>query len=182
MIESRDLGLIPEPIMEDLGRTYGAKSAILTHPDNAGLVEQLLTVFDRGEAADLTALRQDLKSDRPSIRYWAATWLGLSGDAGVVPDLRAHLTDENAPVRIAAALALYQLRDDGNALPILVREINSDNALVGMYALRALEQMGDSARPALPIIRQARASKYEYSRRLAKRLSENLGDSTKNQN
>jgi arylsulfatase A-like enzyme len=178
MIESRDLGLIPEPILEDLGRAYGNKSVILTHPDNAGLVEKLLTVFDHGQAADLAELQLDLKSDRPSIRYWAATWLGVSGDASVVRNLHAHLTDENAAVRIAAALALYRLHTHENVLPYVVREVDSGNPIVGMYALRALEQMGDSARPALPTIRQARSSDYQYSRRLAKRLMTNLADST----
>jgi len=58
----------------------------------------------------------------------------------------------------------------------LVEHIEANNLIAGMYAIRALERVGDDAKAALPAIRDARDSKYEFTRRFARRLTRNLSE------
>lgn len=171
MEESGDLGLIPEPILEDLGRAYGNKAFILEAPENQDLVSRLIGVIEDGEQGRLDELFTALESPRPSIRYWAATWLGLVGNIDCVDELEVRRMDPDPTVRIAVALALYRLGDAGYAAELLAEEIPNYNLLVGLYAIRALESMGEDAQPARNAIVNARNHPYEYVRRIANRLS-----------
>lgn len=115
-----------------------------------------------------------LSSERPSLRYWAATSLGNSGDADVVDRLADCLSDELSAVRVAAALAICQLKKSDRAVKILGREVNNENLIVGMYAIRALEQAPDQAHVVGKTVENAKDSPYEFTRRIAVRLSSKL--------
>ncbi|MEZ5278428.1 MAG: sulfatase-like hydrolase/transferase [Opitutaceae bacterium] len=171
MEESGDLGLIPEPILEDLGRDYGNKAFILGARENQDLVSQLIDVIEDGEKGRRDELLTALESPRPSVCYWAATWLGLVGNVDCVDELKARVTDPDPTVRIAVALALHQLGEAVDAAELLAEEIRNYNLLVGLYAIRALESMGEAAQPAHSAIIEARSHPYEYVRRIANRLS-----------
>ena len=73
-------------------------------------------------------------------------------------------------VRVAAAQALGKL-GDLSQLKLLIEHINDHNLLVGMFALRAIEELGDAAKVHRAAIASAQKSKYEFSRRIAKRLT-----------
>jgi len=77
MIENRDMGLIPEPILEELGRKYGNKYYVLRQNENKNLTRQLIDVFEAGELKDIAKLEEIAKTGNPSQRYWAVTWLGV---------------------------------------------------------------------------------------------------------
>ena len=49
--------------------------------------------------------------------------------------------------------------------------LEDPNLLVGMYALRAIEELGDAGQPFADQIAAAQKSDYEFSRRIAKRLT-----------
>ncbi len=176
MIETRDVGLIPEPILEDLGRTYGNKYNVLQQSEFRGLVAELIEVIEAGENGDKETLSRRLDSDRASVRYWAATWLGNLGDASAVPKLTAVSDDPHPAVRVAAALALCQLGRIEAHLPVLAEHLGSEHLIAGMFAARALELLGPSATPALPAIKDARNSPYSFTVRIANRLSQNLSE------
>jgi arylsulfatase A-like enzyme len=171
MEDSGDLGLIPEPILEDLGLTCGNKLFILDAPENHNLVTELVELIEDGEQERLDKLCAALASPRPSIRYWDATWLGLVGKVNCVDELENRLMDPDATVRIAVALALYRLGHASRSVEILAEEIRNYNLLVGLYAIRALESMGEGAQPARDAVVAARNHPYEYVRRIANRLS-----------
>ena len=57
------------------------------------------------------------------------------------------------------------------AMQILVDHINDPNLLVGMFALRAIEELGDLGKAHRAEIAAAQQSKYEFSRRIARRLT-----------
>ncbi|MEO2023137.1 MAG: sulfatase, partial [Pirellulaceae bacterium] len=142
MIENRDVGLIPEPILEDLGRQYGSKYQVLQQESNATLGQELIELIEAGERGDRQALLAAVASKRPSLRYWAATWLGRL-DAGADTAQLAQLVQDPVPaVRVAAALALGRRGHHDKYLSLLANHIEADNLLVGMYAIRALEQLG----------------------------------------
>jgi len=174
MEETGDPGLIPEPILEDLGREHGSKMAAMQAPGVRSLLPRLIETIEAGERSDATALRPQLAAADPSVRYWAATWLGVLGDYESLHALRGLLDDRTAAVRIAAALALCRLGERDPGASLLADHIEDTNLLVGMYAIRALEQLGSEAKPQLPSIEAAMESPYEFTRRYARRMTENL--------
>ena len=170
MIENNDLGLIPEPILEDKGKQYGSKYAIMLQLENRDLLKDILAAVDACESGDRESIKSCLGSPEPSIRYWAARAVGSKR----LSALRAHLEllqrDNDGTVRVAAAQSLVQL-GDLTAVSVLVREIENSNLLVGMYAIRAIEAVGPQVKSeANAAIRNATRMDYEFTRRIANRL------------
>jgi arylsulfatase A-like enzyme len=176
MIASRDLGLIPEPILEEMGARYGSKYAALRAPENAQLAPAILATIDAGVRQDRQALQQALGSAQAAVRYWAVVWLGQGGqdEASARATLMPYLEDSSPAVRVAAGRALVALGDRAGALEVLGRELDNPNLVVGHYAIRALEELGDLALPLLPKIQAARQNPYDSTRRIADRLSKTL--------
>ena len=170
MVETRDVGLIPEPILEDLGRKHGNKYNILQDEKNAGLIRDIIDVIEAGEKKDFNTLRKCLVSGRPSEKYWAATWLGCHCDAKADASLKTLATDKDPTLRIAALLALCKLGQSEEYLPLLIREIGDPNLIVGMYAMNAIEQTGILNKMVSGAAEIARKSKYEFTRRYGNRL------------
>ena len=174
MADSRDLGLIPEPIAEDLGKAYANKYKILQAKEHADLISGIIRTIDAGEDKDLKTLRHLLKTGNDCERYWAATWLGVNKDRQSVPALNKAAASAPPALRVASLLALHKIEPDNAYLKKLSREIDHPNAIVGMYAMNAIEQTG-----VLNEVTEAAAdiglkSSYEFTRRYAKRLKARL--------
>lgn len=175
MIDSGDLGLIAEPVLEELGRRRGTKFHVLTPPENARLMWTLFDTIEAGERRDTGALTRAADHTHPAVRWWAATGLGLSGDRSVAAILEELLSDEFGGVRVAAAQSLCLLGEIGSGLPVLIEDVKNEDLVVGMFAIRGLERIGPDARGALPTILDARQSPYDLTTRIADRLSLKLG-------
>jgi len=170
MMETRDVGLIPEPILEDVGREAGNKYLAFLDNDHSGQTRRLIAVITAGEANDGAKLLEYAKSPDPSTRYWATVWLGVNKRADAKATLLKLTADPVPAVRVAAAQALCKL-GDLSQLKLLIEHINDPNLLVGMFALRAIEELGDAGKAHRAAIASAQKSKYEFSRRIAKRLT-----------
>ena len=170
MMETRDVGLIPEPILEDVGREAGNKYQAFLNNDHSGQTRRLIAVITAGEANDGAKLLEHAKSPDPSTRYWATVWLGVNKRADAEPILLKLIADPVPAVRVAAAQALCKL-GDLSQLKLLIEHINDPNLLVGMFALRAFEELGDAGKVHRAAIASAKKSEYEFSRRIAKRLT-----------
>jgi arylsulfatase A-like enzyme len=170
MTETRDMGLIPEPILEDLGRKTGNKYLAFLDNDHGKQTLRLIEVITAGEANDGAKLLQDAKSPDPSTRYWAAVWLGVNKTAEGKATLLKLTADSVPAVRVAAAQALSKF-GDLSQMKLLVEHIKDPNLLVGMFALRAIEELGDAGKAHREAIASAQKSKYEFSRRIARRLT-----------
>jgi len=165
MIENKDMGLIPEPILEELGRKYGNKYYVLQQNENSNLIKQLIDVIEAGELKDLNRLEKIAKTGNPSQIYWAVTWLGVHRNQESIGLIKKLVQHNDPSVRIAACLALCKMGLDETYLPKLTEEINHPNYLVGMYAIRAIEQTGilnETTREAAEI---ASRSKYDNTTR-----------------
>lgn len=170
MIESRDLGLIPEPILEEMGRAAGNKYFVLKQPQNQDLNSSLWDLIEEGERGNQQVLASALQSQQPAMRYWGATLAGLYWPESA-STLQSLLDDSSASVRIAAALALCRLGQIQFS-ETLADEIDNPNRLVGLYAIRALELSGlNQARRFSSRIEQAESNPYEFTRRIARRLN-----------
>jgi arylsulfatase A-like enzyme len=176
MAESRDLGLIPESLAEELGKKYGNKYFILKAAENKNLVKELIAIVEDGERGDRRALLSALASPRAFIRYWAETGLGNLGDPTIRARLEPHLSDDSAGVRVAAALALCKLGHLKDATVALIRELNNENTIVGMYAARAIERSGIDTPSVRRAVKSAVESPYEFTRRIAHRLTKQFSD------
>lgn len=174
MCRTKDLGLVPEPVLEELGRKYGNKNLVFHHKDNSTLECRLRGILGAVGRKDRQYLTRKLESPFASLRYWAATGLGISGDASSRDALRPLLTDASGGVRVAAALALCRLGDGPEPVRLLAREIENENLIAGMFAIRALEQIGEKALPVRDAIEKAKKNRYEFTRRIARRLSSKL--------
>jgi len=170
MTDTRDMGLIPEPILEDVGREAGNKYRAFLENDHSKQTLRLIDVITAGEANDGAKLLQYATSSDPSTRYWAAVWLGVNQAADGKATLLKLTADRVPAVRVAAAQALCRLGDLDH-LKLLVEHVNDPNLLVGMFALRAIEELGDAGKAHRADIAAAQKSKYEFSRRIARRLT-----------
>ena len=164
------MGLIPEPILEDVGRKAGNKYLAFLKKNRSGQTLRLIKVITAGENNDGPKLLQYAKSSDPSTRYWAAVWLGVNKTAQGKATLLKLSVDPVPTVRVAAAQALCKFGNLGH-LKILVEHINDPNLLVGMFALRAIEELGDAGKAQREAIAAAQKAKYEFSRRIARRLT-----------
>src|SRR5262245_30227866 len=110
-------------------------------------------------ASDVAALMDSLQDELEIVRFHAALALGDLGRAAepAVPGLiHAAVWDEDAAVRVAAALALKRI-DRGGPLAIhtLTEALGSDNELVCWIAADELGQLGPQAREAVPALQNA---------------------------
>lgn len=170
MVETKDLGLTPEPIAEDLGKKYGNKYNILQAKENTNLIPQLIKTIEAGEKKKSKTLRKLLETGNDCQKYWAATWLGVNKDKQSEPALKKLTESETPAVRIASLLALHRIKPNDEYLKGLTNEINNPNAIVGMYAMNAIEQtevLNKTTENAADI---ALKSDYGFTARYAKRL------------
>jgi uncharacterized sulfatase len=186
MRETLDLGLIPEP---DLHARCGTKApyVVVRQPDSPFPLErirQAAVVAQKGREA-LAELVRLLDESDPAVRYWGATGAATLFKAGphmtssgrlrsessplppaerdvAVAALRKQLADDSPTVRIAAARALLQGRDDSPALETLTRELSSEHDWVRHHAALGLADLGPRAVPARELLERALADKNEY--------------------
>jgi arylsulfatase A-like enzyme len=139
----RDLGLIPEPELMRLEEKYGSRYAILRHPDNATLLDELLAVKE-----------SSLLSRHASVRARAAATVSNR------ELLEPLLADPSPSVRIAVAQKLAKLDS-------LVTELSSKDEWTRLAAAIALDELAHTARPALEALRKAVADDNRYVARVA---------------
>ena len=170
MVETRDVGVVPEPLLEDLGVKLGSRYAVLRQDENKDLVRQVIATIEAGERGDVSALREALASSHAAVRYWAARKSGLLGDKALTAELTPLLDDSQAAVRVAAAEALARLGSVDRALEILGNELTNENLVVGHYAIRAIEALGASAAALGPQIEPLVNAEYDSTQRVAMRM------------
>jgi len=170
MAETKDMGLICEPIIEDLGKKYGNKYNILQDNKYADLTTQLIKTIEAGEKKDLKTLRKALETGSAFEQYWAATWLGVNKDSQSEPALKEMAKSEISALRIASLLALHKIAPKNKYLEKLTTEINNPNAIVGMYAMNAIEQTEVLNKTTEKVADIALKSDYNFTKRYATRL------------
>jgi arylsulfatase A-like enzyme len=176
---TNDLGFIPEPILEDLGKQYGNKFYVLQQNENRDLTRECIETIELVEKSDVSGLQKALNHGRASVRFWAAYGLGNIPElsTGAVPMLQNMLNNDSDAVKIAAARALCRLEHPEPALHVLEDNLKNPNLIVGLYAALFIEDLDeDLIVKVLPAIKEARESPYEFTRRTAKRLSKNFSE------
>ncbi|MBM3746064.1 MAG: DUF229 domain-containing protein [Acidobacteria bacterium] len=155
-LETRDVGLIPEPEVADREKQFGTRYAILRQPDSEGYLRRLRALADAvNRDVNPALIQRSLADPDPAFRYWAVRGLTKSAESAQAAKERVlnALKDPSPVVRIAAARAAAAHLDDANAVALLGRELRHDNEWVRLHAAIALDELGPKARPAQAALR-----------------------------
>ena len=184
VFQTRDLGFMPEPEIEQRARKLGSAYAILRQPGGEELLRRLREVCVLAGKRDgaLEELSAALGDGDPAVRYWAATGLGNMGEKArpARDKIAAALSDRSPVVRIAAARALCKMGLCEQALGVLSSELKSEEQWVRLHAALVLDEIDELARPAIPALKAALSDENKYVVRVANRaLNELLGTNNK---
>jgi uncharacterized sulfatase len=153
VVETRDMGLIPESEIQRREENAGARYNILLNA-KPELVERIRDVANLaiGSRENISALVEALTDQDAVVRYWAAIGIGnlASVASSTKPKLENALQDEAPCVRIAAARALLKLKQPALALPVLRQELASEHEWGRLRAAIVLGEAGEMARPLIP--------------------------------
>ncbi len=177
MIETRDTGLLPEPLMKMLAKKYGSEYAILHRKGGKRRVKKLLKLAKIASApklSDRPVIYKAFKSSDAAERYWAVVAIGQLKQTDDVERLMTAVNDEDASVRIAAARSLYWAGRKEQAVISLEKELkNTSQQEENLhFALDVIKTMGQDARAALEAVKQLNIIKKDskYIGRIAKYL------------
>lgn len=185
VIETRDLGLIPEAELTARRREAGSEWAILNGPQG---LARMTAIRDVASASlegrqKLDYLIEALRSSEPAVRYWAANGLGNIGPkaASATKDLTTLLSDSSDNVKVAAARALCVFKKNENqALNTLAGVLDNGSQWARLHAAIVLDEMDDQARPVLEAMRKNKAyregmvAKGKYTVRVLNRALNDL--------
>ncbi len=132
-METRDVGLIPEPIVAEREQKYGTRYAMLHRGDSQQYLSRLRQVVDKVNRGENVA--RALTDVDPAIRYWAV----LGSDK-----VKSMLEDPDPVVRIAAGRKLGDVS-------VIAAELTNQNEWTRLHAAIALDEMGasEALQPAL---------------------------------
>ncbi|MDX1283773.1 MAG: hypothetical protein R3182_02110, partial [Draconibacterium sp.] len=172
MKDTNDPGLIPEPILEDLGKKYGNKYSAMKQAELADIDKRLIGIIEAGESKNTPILMVAVNSTDPSERYWGVTWLGVNKVKNAKTKVVSLTGDVNPSVRVAAILALYKIDNSFNPIPLLAKELEDKNLVVGMYAMNAIEQSGIRNDEVRKVAEKAAQSEFEFTMRFGNYLKD----------
>jgi arylsulfatase A-like enzyme len=178
IIQSRDLGFFPEPLLEDLGKKAGNKYYVGQSPENLNILTECVDMINYVNNENVEAMLDGLKSTHEEIRFWAAYGLGNleKPNTRTYEALKNTLMDSSPPVRIAAARALCQGGDASpSALEVLTKELSNKNLITGMYAALFIEDLPLSdIKDILSRLEKEREVPYAFTQRVLTRLSKRV--------
>ena len=157
--ETRDLGLIAEPLLVAREREIGHRYGILRQEADGALSRRLARVAAlASEGADgLDELVSALSDSDASVRYWGAVGVANIGLAAIAskPALIRALEDPAPVVRTAAAHALCRLNEPNRALPVLTSVLHEGEQWERLHAVIVLDEIDEQARPVIESMRMA---------------------------
>jgi len=147
MIETRDLGLIPEPMFSELAGPGKEFRTLYEYGQSDHYpVARLLTVAKQaslGDPKSVPVYLEYLREDHPAARYWGAYGLFLvrSDDVEVQQVLKKTVSDDAmAANRLMAAQALGVSGDPDTAFNAIRREMGkTEDGYVFLFALNAFQ-------------------------------------------
>jgi N-sulfoglucosamine sulfohydrolase len=149
MLNSRDLGLVPEI---ELWRQTKGTTPYQWGKTDAFDAAAILDAADLVGTDDFPAIGQSLSSGNASVRYWAAVSCTAADHLtdAMQQQLRIASKDESIAVRIESANALARHTQNRAAIDTLIGLFDNQDETVVLHAARAIELLGDpSTKPAV---------------------------------
>lgn len=157
--ETRDTGLVAEPILIEREKEIGHRYGILRGQNADAAADRLAdtaALASSGPAA-LPELVEALSDDDSAVRYWGATGLGNIGKEAISAseDLKKTLLeDSSAVVQIASARALCRIGQPQPALPVLIKHLKNGEQWERLHAAIVLDEIDEQAKPVLQEMHQ----------------------------
>jgi uncharacterized sulfatase len=149
--ETKDLGLIPEPILAQKASQFGHPYGVLRQPGGDALADRItrVAVAAAGGAATMPQALEAVEDQDPAVRYWGAVGLasGTTKSPSVTKRLTTLLEDRCAAVSIAAAHGLCRAGKPAKALPTLVRILQNGTQWERLQAAIVLDEIDQQAAP-----------------------------------
>lgn len=160
MIETRDTGLIPEQMLQDLAVGSSAYEYARSGAYQLDRCLAIVRLMEEGNLA-LPALERALDDDYAPARYWAAVGLGVLGAdaAPAVPALERALVDRHAEIALAAAAALCRAGRPEPALPVIAHWLEHGRPIEALVAGNTADRIGEQARPIADVLRRVASAK-----------------------
>lgn len=147
--ETRDTGLLAEPILVEREKKLGHRYGILRQVDDETFSDRLADIAAAASNGidALPKLEAAMQDQDPAIRYWGAVGVGNIGRpaANSADLMKTSLKDDSAVVRIASARALARLGFPNLAIPTLVRELDTGEQWERLHAAIVLDEMDAQA-------------------------------------
>jgi len=160
--ETRDLGLVAEPILIEREKQLGNRYDILRQSGGdatANRIADVAALASRGgtSADDAKQLATALADDDSAVRYWAAVGLGNMGMSAKAHQsaITTGLQDPSSVVRSMCARALCRMGASEAAIPVLVKELRDGEQWERLHASIVLDEIDELARPAIQEMRAA---------------------------
>jgi arylsulfatase A-like enzyme len=189
MRQTRDTGILPEPILRREAREAGSEWAIFHPAEAAGDVNAaarydaiLAAAWDVADEPPEAPWRERLAAADPAVRFWAVHgigWQAARAEATAAPLLEPVLADPDPVVRVAAAWWLLKLAggDSPPARDTLGAALGEADREVRQQVLVGIDQLGDAGRPLWEAgIAVEPEPGEEYSLRTLGRLRSRLGE------
>ncbi len=157
--ETRDLGLIAEPLLVSREKALGHRYGILRQGNGDELSRKVAHTADLASQAEggIDRLKRALGDSDAAVRYWGAVGLANRGMAArsVEATVRNALSDSASVVRTAAAHALCRMGNPGPALPVLTEVLEAGEQWERLHAAIVLDEIDEQARPVLSAMHAA---------------------------
>jgi hypothetical protein len=142
LIETRDLGLVPELELWRHARSMPPMQWKSTEQFNP---EAVLTAAELVGTDDYEAIAENLGDQDPAIRYWGAVACSAAEalPKRLLEQLRQLFDDPAKAVAIEAANAVARHSGDAAAIEALTRWFDHDDRTVVLHAARAIELLAD---------------------------------------
>lgn len=158
--DTRDTGLIPEPILVTEEKRLGNRYDILRQNDDPTFSSRLAHIANQASNGPdaLPELIAALDDPQSSVRYWGAIGIGNIGQPAAnqtAARLARALEDPDVIVQVAAARALCNLGKPAKALPVLTAVLDTGAQWERLHAANVLDEIDDQARPVLAAMHAA---------------------------
>ncbi len=175
VIESKDVGFLPEAMMEEISGIIPLYDYARSGHYKVKKVLAAAEIASLGDPKNLAKIMKMLEDHDPIVRYWAVTGCTILGQHATPAkyDLLELLDDKEISVRIAAAEALTMLGEKAKAVQTLTAALSSDIQMARVQALNVLEQLGPDASLAFPAVQKLLAHKKknaDYDLRAAEKI------------
>lgn len=166
VLETRDLGLVPEAEINARQEKLGSAWAILNNSDAGNLIQALRDAASLSLEGAESAVKmiETLNAADATVRYWACVGLGniaeqlpASQRNNAAAGLRVCLKDESENVRVAAARAMCHMDLASEALPTLVAVLDDGSQWARVHAANVLDEIDEQARPVLDAMTRNKA-------------------------
>ena len=164
--DTRDLGFLPEAIMNEEAKAAGSQFAILRKDGGIDRLQSLrfaASISLDKASADQSAREVNavLTSEDPAVLAWAFTiesevyrWLGDATKPG--ERFVTYMQEKDPTVRLAAARGAMIHGQVEKALPVLVEGLKHENEHIRLTAALILDEMAQRAKPATDALQHAK--------------------------